>query len=76
MADVILTGLTRDAWHRFNEGDMTRQIMFCPLAGTEMFQIQGPIPLDDDIDLSAEGLKAMVAERTRQEAFSWERPKA
>ncbi|MBN8949592.1 MULTISPECIES: FAD-dependent oxidoreductase [unclassified Rhizobium] len=64
VADVVLTGLTRDAWHRFNEGDMARQIMFCPLAGTEMFQIQGPIPLDGNIDLSAEGLEAMVAERT------------
>ncbi|MGY5801659.1 FAD-dependent oxidoreductase [Rhizobium sp. LEGMi12c] len=64
VADVILTGLTRDAWHRFNDGDMVRQIMFCPLAGTEMFQIQGPIPLEGDIDLSAEGLEAMVAERT------------
>ena len=67
VADVILTGLTRDAWHRFNDGDMSRQIMFCPLAGTEMFQIQGPIPLDGDIDLSAEGLEAMVAERTRRD---------
>ncbi|NTJ65528.1 FAD-dependent oxidoreductase [Agrobacterium rhizogenes] len=76
VADVILTGLKRDAWHRFNEGDMSRQIMFCPLAGTEMFQIQGPIPLDSDIDLSAEGLEAMVAERTRRgdihiQSVSW-----
>ncbi|MFK0161851.1 FAD-dependent oxidoreductase [Rhizobium sp. NPDC090279] len=67
VADVILTGLTRDAWHRFNEGDMARQIMFCPLAGTGMFQIQGPIPLDGDIDLSAEGLEAIVAERTKRD---------
>ena len=76
MADVILTGLTRDAWHRFNEGDMTRQILFCPLAGTGMFQIQGPIPLEGSIDLSAEGLQAMVAERTNRsnihiQSVSW-----
>jgi 2-polyprenyl-6-methoxyphenol hydroxylase-like FAD-dependent oxidoreductase len=76
VADVILTGLTRDAWHRFNEDDMARQIMFCPLAGTEMFQIQGPIPLEGEIDLSAEGLEAMVAERTKRddihiESVSW-----
>jgi hypothetical protein len=29
-----------------------------------MFQIQGPIPLAGDIDLSAEGLSALVAQRT------------
>ncbi|WP_394789298.1 FAD-dependent oxidoreductase [Rhodoferax sp.] len=64
VADVLLTGLTRDAWHRFSDGDMARQISFCPLAGTELFQIQGPIPLEGEIDLSAEGLAALVAERT------------
>ncbi|MFZ6673209.1 FAD-dependent oxidoreductase [Undibacterium sp. Xuan67W] len=64
VADVTLTGLTRDVWHRFGDGDMAKQILFCPLAGTGLFQIQGPIPLDGDIDLSATGLTAIVAERT------------
>lgn len=64
VADVVLTGLTRDVWHRFSDSDMTKQILFCPLAGTGLFQIQGPIPLDGDIDLSATGLTAIVAERT------------
>jgi len=64
VADVMLTGLSRDYWHRFGEGDMARQIALCPLAGTDMFQIQGPIPPDVDIDLSAEGLTAIVAKRT------------
>jgi 2-polyprenyl-6-methoxyphenol hydroxylase-like FAD-dependent oxidoreductase len=64
VADVVLSGLPRDAWHRFSDGDMARQISLCPLAGTEMFQIQAPIPLDGDLDLSAEGLQTMVAERT------------
>ncbi|RUM02072.1 FAD-dependent oxidoreductase [Rhizobium chutanense] len=64
VADVMLTGLDRDAWHRFAEGDMEKQISFCPLAGTQMFQIQGPIPLEGDIDLSAAGLTALVKERT------------
>jgi 2-polyprenyl-6-methoxyphenol hydroxylase-like FAD-dependent oxidoreductase len=63
VADVILTGLERDAWHRFNEGSMERQISLCPLAGTELFQLQAPIPLEGDVDLSAEGLSKMVAER-------------
>ncbi|MBV8625314.1 MAG: FAD-dependent oxidoreductase [Herbaspirillum sp.] len=64
VADVALTGLSRDAWHRFGDGDMSRQIFLCPLAGTDMFQIQGPIPMEGDIDLSATGLGQLVAERT------------
>ena len=67
VADVTLSGLGRDVWHRFSDGDMARQISFCPLAGTDLFQIQGPIPLEGDIDLSAAGLQAMVAERTGRE---------
>jgi 2-polyprenyl-6-methoxyphenol hydroxylase-like FAD-dependent oxidoreductase len=64
VADLKLHGLSRDAWHRFNEGSMELQISLCPLAGTEMFQLQAPIPLEGEIDLSAEGLSAMVAGRT------------
>jgi 2-polyprenyl-6-methoxyphenol hydroxylase-like FAD-dependent oxidoreductase len=76
VADVMLTGLGRDAWHRFNEGSMGRQMALCPLAGTELFQLQAPIPLEGDVDLSAAGLSAMVAERAgrddiRIEAVSW-----
>ncbi|MBU1314749.1 MAG: FAD-dependent oxidoreductase [Alphaproteobacteria bacterium] len=75
VADVVLTGLDRDAWHRFNEGDMQRQIGICPLAGTELFQIQGPIPLEGTVDLTAEGLSGLVSERTRRDirvqAVSW-----
>jgi hypothetical protein len=36
----------------------------CPLAGTELFQLQAPIPLEGEVDLSAEGLSAVIAERT------------
>jgi 2-polyprenyl-6-methoxyphenol hydroxylase-like FAD-dependent oxidoreductase len=64
VADVVLTGLERDAWHRFHDGSMSRQMALCPLAGTELFQLQAPIPLESDVDLSAEGLSSMVAERT------------
>jgi 2-polyprenyl-6-methoxyphenol hydroxylase-like FAD-dependent oxidoreductase len=76
VADVVLTGLGRDAWHRFNEGSMAQQVALCPLAGTGLFQLQAPIPLEGDVDLSAEGLSAMIAERTgrgdiRIEAVSW-----
>lgn len=64
VADAVLTGLTREAWHRFGEGDMQRQIAICPLAGTDLFQLQGPVPAEGDIDFSAEGLTALIAQRT------------
>lgn len=64
VADVTLSGLSRDVWHRFGEGDMQRQISACPLAGTDLFQLQGPVPMEGDIDLSPAGLTALIAERT------------
>ncbi|KJC38129.1 2-polyprenyl-6-methoxyphenol hydroxylase [Bradyrhizobium sp. LTSP885] len=64
VADLELTGLERDAWHRFHDGSMERQVALCPLAGTKLFQLQAPVPLEGDVDLSAEGLSKMVAERT------------
>jgi 2-polyprenyl-6-methoxyphenol hydroxylase-like FAD-dependent oxidoreductase len=76
VADVVLSGLDRDAWHRFNAESMQTQVAVCPLAGTELFQIQAPIPLEGEPDLSASGLSALVAERTgrrdiRVESVSW-----
>lgn len=76
VADVQVSGLSRDYWHRFGDGDMTRQISLCPLAGTDQLQIQGPIPLEGEIDLSADGLTALVAQRTGRDdihvhAVSW-----
>ncbi|MCQ9615768.1 FAD-dependent oxidoreductase [Paenalcaligenes niemegkensis] len=64
VADVVLTGLDRDAWHQFNNGDMQRMLAICPLAGTDLFQIQAPIPPDAPADLSGEGLTALAAART------------
>ena len=64
VADVTLSGLDRDAWHRFGEGDMEHQLAVCPLAGTDLFQIQAPVPLEGDVDLSREGLAALVRERS------------
>jgi 2-polyprenyl-6-methoxyphenol hydroxylase-like FAD-dependent oxidoreductase len=76
VADVVLSGLDRNAWHRFNPESMQTQVAICPLAGTDSFQIQAPIPLEGETDLSASGLSALVAERTgRQdihiESVSW-----
>jgi 2-polyprenyl-6-methoxyphenol hydroxylase-like FAD-dependent oxidoreductase len=64
VADVTLDGLDREAWHRFGEGDMQRQLAVCPLAGTDLFQLQAPIPLEGEVDLSTAGLEALVRERT------------
>ena len=76
VADLVLTGLERDAWHRFNETSMGQQVMLCPLAGTEFFQLQAAIPPDGDVDLTAAGLTDFIAGRTgrddiRVESVSW-----
>ncbi|SFI91195.1 FAD-dependent oxidoreductase [Caulobacter sp. UNC279MFTsu5.1] len=63
VADIQLDGLSRDAWHRSGEGDMSRQIGFCPLPRTDLFQLQAPIPLEGEVDLSAAGLQAFVDDR-------------
>jgi 2-polyprenyl-6-methoxyphenol hydroxylase-like FAD-dependent oxidoreductase len=75
VADVTLSGLDREAWHRFGDGSQ-RQIGICPLRGTELFQIQAPVPLEGDVDLSAASLDALVAERSgrhdiRVSAVAW-----
>ncbi|WP_454251217.1 FAD-dependent oxidoreductase [Pseudomonas sp. R151218B TE3479] len=67
VADVLATGLSRDRWHRFGDGDMQGQMFLCPLAGTDLFQIQAPIGLDVEIDLDAQALTALVAQRTGRE---------
>ncbi len=36
----------------------------CPLAGTDLFQIQAPVPIEGDVDTSADGLTHMIRERT------------
>lgn len=64
VADIILRGLPRDAWHTFNADDMARRISLCPLMGTALFQLQAPVPLEGEVDLSVSGLAAMVRERT------------
>lgn len=66
VADVRLTGLDRLAWHRFQRDDAATQLMICPLAGTDLFQLQGPVALDGEIDLSPAALTTLVANRTGQ----------
>jgi len=64
VADIVLHGLPRDAWHTFNEDDPEQRISLCPLMGTALFQLQAPVPLEGDVDLSVDGLAALVRERT------------
>lgn len=64
VADVGLTGLSRDVWWQFNTGDMQRMVAICPLMGTDLFQIQAPVSVDGDPDLSANGLEKLIVERT------------
>jgi hypothetical protein len=63
VADVLVDGVSSDAWHRWGEGTAA-QVALCPLRSTDMFQLQGPLPFGVDVDLSAEGLTALVRERT------------
>ncbi|WP_404711918.1 FAD-dependent oxidoreductase [Sphingomonas sp. MMS24-J13] len=64
VADAVLDGLDRTAWHRFQLGGPETQVWICPLAGTDLFQIQAPVPMEGDADLSAEGLTALTRART------------
>lgn len=64
VADVRLDGLDRSAWHRFQRGTDSSMVMICPLAGTDLFQIQGPVPSDGEVDLSPAALTALIADRT------------
>lgn len=63
VADASLSGLNRDVWHHFNDGDMVRMVTICPLAGTQLFQIQAPLAPDDSQDFSADALTALITER-------------
>jgi len=63
VADMRIEGLGDDAWHRWNDGT-AQQISICPLRGTDLFQLQAPVPLEGDIDVSAKGLQAMIASRS------------
>ncbi|WP_215762431.1 FAD-dependent oxidoreductase [Acetobacter sp. P1H12_c] len=64
VADVRLEGLDRFAWHRFQFGSPETQVMICPLAGTDLFQIQAPVALDGEVDLSPAGLTAFIEDRS------------
>ncbi|MCF3961124.1 FAD-dependent oxidoreductase [Streptomyces fuscigenes] len=75
VADVLVDGVPDDAWHRWGQGSPD-QVSLCPLRGTDMFQLQAPVPFDTDVDLSAAGLTALLRARTGRadvgvRAVSW-----
>ena len=67
VADVAIEGLGRDVWHTWNADDRPRMLSLCPLAGTELFQLQAALPLRGDVDISDVALTAMIATRTRRD---------
>ncbi|WP_043626494.1 FAD-dependent oxidoreductase [Ensifer sp. ZNC0028] len=65
VADVELSGLSREVAHRFARGgDMNLQVWIGPLAGTDLFQVQAPVARDAYVDLTPEGLTRFVSDRT------------
>ncbi|MDB5481755.1 MAG: pcpB2 [Caulobacteraceae bacterium] len=64
VADTFLEGLDSDVWHQFNAFGADQWLVIAPLKGTGIFQLQGNVPLEGDVDLSVEALREMVATRT------------
>ncbi|MFH7599492.1 FAD-dependent monooxygenase [Streptomyces racemochromogenes] len=66
VADVRVDGLDRDHWHIFPPAEGEGFLAVCPLAGTEDFQVTAQMPEDvgSAVDLSLEGLRAVVAARS------------
>ncbi|MFF3936221.1 FAD-dependent monooxygenase [Streptomyces phaeofaciens] len=65
VADVRIPALERDWWHVFPPGgEGAGFLALCPLAGTEDFQLVARFPEGTDIDLTPDGVRTVVAERT------------
>ncbi|AXL93412.1 pentachlorophenol monooxygenase [Streptomyces sp. CB09001] len=64
VADARIRGLDRDNWHVFPPGDGADFLVVCPLAGTEDFQVMARFPEGADVDVSPDGVRKVVAERS------------
>jgi 2-polyprenyl-6-methoxyphenol hydroxylase-like FAD-dependent oxidoreductase len=65
VADVRITGLDRDNWHVFPPREDTGGFLaICPLAGTRDFQVVAQFKEGTDVDLSLNGIRRTVAERS------------
>lgn len=64
VADVRIDGLDRDNWHIFPPRDGADFLAICPLAGTEDFQVTARFPEGTDVDLTPDGIRKVVADRS------------
>ncbi|MFF9222116.1 FAD-dependent oxidoreductase [Streptomyces viridosporus] len=64
VADVRVTGLDRDNWHFFPAEETSGLLTLCPLAGTEEFQLVAGFPEGTEVDLTPDGIRKVVADRT------------
>ncbi|WP_225631890.1 FAD-dependent oxidoreductase [Streptomyces solaniscabiei] len=64
VADVRISGLDRDNWHLFPPRGGTGFLTVCPLAGTEDFQVTAQFPEGTEVDLTADGVRKVVADRS------------
>ncbi|MFJ4317957.1 FAD-dependent monooxygenase [Streptomyces lavendulae] len=64
VADVRVEGLDRENWHVFPPADGAGFLALCPLAGTRDFQLTAQFPEGADIDLSLDGIRAVLAARS------------
>ncbi|KOT36281.1 pentachlorophenol monooxygenase [Streptomyces caelestis] len=65
VADVRITGLDRDNWHFFPQGEGAEDLLaVCPLAGTKDFQLVARFAAGTEVDLSLEGVRRVVAARS------------
>ncbi|NEC04153.1 FAD-dependent oxidoreductase [Streptomyces sp. SID7909] len=68
VADVRITGLDRDNWHIFPPRDGDDHLAIWPLAGTEDFQVTARFAEGTDVDLTPDGIRKVVAERSHLSA--------
>ncbi|AKZ57734.1 hypothetical protein SAM23877_4689 [Streptomyces ambofaciens ATCC 23877] len=65
VADARISGLDRDHWHVFPPADGSPAFLaVCPLAGTEDFQVVAQFPEGTTVDLTPDGVRKVVAERS------------
>ncbi|WP_406289433.1 FAD-dependent oxidoreductase [Streptomyces sp. NBC_00209] len=64
VADVRIAGLDRDNWHIFPPRDGDDLLAIWPLAGTEDFQVTARFAEGTDVDLTPDGIREVVAERS------------
>ncbi|MEU9535728.1 MULTISPECIES: FAD-dependent oxidoreductase [Streptomyces] len=64
VADVRIDGLDRDNWHIFPPRDGADFLAICPLAGTQDFQVTARFPEGTSVDLTPDGIRKVVADRS------------